>query len=97
VLTGLSSDISMGGMFIATFVPMQVGTRLSLRFRLPTGQVITAGIVRWAREGRPGMIAGMGIEFVDMGELDRAALRRFCGDRPRFLSYQEIVAAAATH
>jgi uncharacterized protein (TIGR02266 family) len=97
VLTGLSSDISMGGMFVATFVPMPVGARLSLRLRLPTGQVIAAGIVRWTREGRPGIIAGMGVEFVDMGDMDRAALRRFCGDRPRFLSYQEIVAAAAAH
>jgi uncharacterized protein (TIGR02266 family) len=97
VLTGLSNDVSMGGMFVTTFVPMLVGARLSLRFRLPTGQVMATGIVRWAREGRPGLIAGMGVEFVDMGELDRAALRRFCGDRPRFLSYQEIVAAAATH
>jgi uncharacterized protein (TIGR02266 family) len=97
VMTGLSSDISMGGMFVATFVPMPLGARVSLRFRLPTGQMLAAGVVRWAREGRPGIIAGMGIEFVEMSEQDQAALRRFCGDRPRFLSYQEIVAAAAAH
>jgi hypothetical protein len=56
--------------------------------------VVATGIVRWSREARPGVIAGIGIEFVEMGELDAAALRRFCGNRPRFLSYQEIVAGS---
>jgi uncharacterized protein (TIGR02266 family) len=95
VLTGLSGDISMGGMFVATFRTMEPGTRLSLRFRLPTGQVMATGFVRWTRDARPGMVAGMGIEFVDLGDMDYAALKRFCGDRPRFLAYDEIVSSAS--
>jgi uncharacterized protein (TIGR02266 family) len=97
VFNGLSSDVSVGGIFVATFRPVQSGTRVSLRFRLPTGQVMAAGVVRWTREGRPGIVAGMGIEFIDLSDLDRAALSRFCGDRPRFLAYDEIVEAAGSH
>jgi uncharacterized protein (TIGR02266 family) len=93
--TGVSLDVSMGGLFVAAYAPMPVGTRVSLRLRLPTGSVMGAGTVRWVRDARPGRIAGMGIEFTEIGDEDRETLRRFCGNRPRFLSYEEIV--AATH
>lgn len=86
LVTGLSSDVSVGGMFVATFRPMAVGTRVSVRFRLPTGHVMAAGVVRWTRSARPGLVAGMGVEFVELGELDRAALARFCGERPHILA-----------
>jgi uncharacterized protein (TIGR02266 family) len=95
LLAGIASDVSLGGLFVATYALIPVGTRVSLRFRLPTGQVMGAGIVRWQREGRPGRIAGMGIELVELGEVDRDVLTRFCGKRRRLLSYEEIV--AATH
>jgi uncharacterized protein (TIGR02266 family) len=95
VVVGVSSDVSLGGLFVAAYSPLPVGTRVSLRFRLPTGQVVAAGFVRWVREGRPGRIAGMGIQLGELGEVDRETLVRFCGNRPRFLSYDEIV--AATH
>jgi len=95
VQVGVASDVSPGGLFVAAYAPVPVGTRVSLRFRLPTGQVVATGVVRWAREGRPGHLAGMGIELTELGEMDREALVRFCGNRPRLLSYEEIV--AATH
>ena len=46
---------------------------------------MATGVVRWTRSARPGIVAGMGVEFVELGELDREVLARFCGDRPRFL------------
>jgi uncharacterized protein (TIGR02266 family) len=95
VQVGVASDVSTGGLFVAAYAPVPVGTRVSLRFRLPTGQVVGAGVVRWVREGRPGRLAGMGIELTGLGETDREVLLRFCGNRPRLLSYEEIV--AATH
>ncbi len=95
VTTGVSCDLSMGGIFVATYAPMPLGTRVSLRFRLPTGSVVATGAVRWVRDPAPGRIAGLGIELLEMEEADRDTLRRFCGNRPRFLSYEEIV--AATH
>lgn len=95
VVAGVSSDVSLGGLFVAAYAPLPAGTRVSVRFRLPTGQVMGTGIVRWTREARPGLLAGMGIELRELGELDRGVLAKFCGERPRFLSYEEIV--QATH
>jgi uncharacterized protein (TIGR02266 family) len=95
VQTGVSADVSMGGLFVSVYAPLPLGTKVSLRFRLPTGSVVASGVVRWSREARPGRLAGMGIELAEMSEDDRDTLRRFCGNRPRFLSYEEIV--AATH
>ena len=95
VVAGVSGDVSLGGLFVAAYVSMPVGSRVSLRFRLPTGQVVGGGVVRWVREGRPGRLGGMGIELTELGEVDRETLVRFCGNRPRFMSYEEIV--AATH
>jgi uncharacterized protein (TIGR02266 family) len=95
VQSGVSLDLSTGGLFVAVFAPLAVGTKVSLRFRIFGASIVSGGMVRWARAARPGRLAGMGIEFVEMRAEDRDALRRFCGDRPRFLSYEEIV--AATH
>jgi uncharacterized protein (TIGR02266 family) len=95
VVTGVSADVSLGGIFVATYAPMAIGTRVSLRFRLPSGQVVGGGVVRWVRPARPGRLAGMGISLDELGEVDRAVLLKFCGNRPRFMSYEEIV--AATH
>jgi uncharacterized protein (TIGR02266 family) len=84
LLTGLSSDVSLCGMFVATFRSLPVGTRLSLRFRLPSGYVAVTGEVVWTRRARPGIVAGMGIEFVSVAdEAGEEALARFCGERPR--------------
>jgi uncharacterized protein (TIGR02266 family) len=93
--TGVSSDVSLGGIYVSMYRTCAVGARVSLRFRLPTGQVMASGIVRWVREARPGRLGGMGIELTELGEIDRDVLQRFCGNRPRFLSYEEIV--ASTH
>jgi uncharacterized protein (TIGR02266 family) len=95
VVTGVSGDVSLGGLFVSSYALMPVGTRVSLRFRLPTGQVVGAGVVRWLRDARPGRLGGMGIELTEIAEIDRANLLKFCGNRPRFLSYEEIV--ASTH
>jgi uncharacterized protein (TIGR02266 family) len=94
VVTGVSGDVSVGGLSVSTYRPLPEGTRVSVRFRLPTGQVMGTGIVRWTREGRPGRLPAMGIELVELDEMDRDCLERFCGKRPRFLSYEEIVAKA---
>lgn len=95
VQVGVASDVSPAGLFVAAYAPAPLGTRVSLRFRLPTGLVMGAGVVRWVRKGRPGHIAGMGIELTELEDVDREVLARFCGNRPRLLSFEEIV--AATH
>jgi len=95
VQTGVSSDVSPTGVCVSVFALLPVGAKVSVRFRLPTGIVVSNGVVRWAREAHPGSLARLGIELVETSEEARDTLRRFCGNRPRFLSYEEVV--AATH
>lgn len=68
-----SSDVSMGGLFLESDMPVRVGTMLFLSFALPghkrpirvTGEVVRLG------EG------GMGIRFVGLSELAARRLEEF--------------------
>ncbi len=78
VVPCVSSDVSVGGFSVATYVPSSVGATVWFRFQLRTGVVVGAGVVRWLREGRPGRLPAMGVEITKMGIADREALVRFC-------------------
>jgi hypothetical protein len=93
VLSCVSTDVSCMSIFLASYRVLPEGTHVSVAFRLPTGYVRGGGVVRRVREGRPGTMAGMAIDLCDLEEVDRESLRRFCEQRPRFLTYDEIVAA----
>ncbi len=77
-ITDYSKNISKGGVFINTSLPLPVGERVRLRLTLPDGDAPFAldGIVKWVstlrdRDRHP---AGMGIEFVDFDEEVKAKL-----------------------
>lgn len=69
-----SRDLSVGGMFIETKVPCEVGTPIDLRFHLneDTPVVIASALVRYLV---PNM--GMGVQFTEMEWEDRNRIRRF--------------------
>jgi uncharacterized protein (TIGR02266 family) len=76
----LTLDVAHGGVFVATFHPLPVGTTVSLLLAIEGDKIPVAcdGIVRWAvphREHDDG-IAGAGIQFtkIDPKALDRLAL-----------------------
>ncbi len=80
--TGFSGDLSDGGLFLATWDLLPMGSELTLSFVLPEGRQIRArGRVSWVRE--PPRTSdethepGMGIVFEDLGEADKAAVMRF--------------------
>jgi type IV pilus assembly protein PilZ len=80
-ITDYSKDISQGGLFIATSLPLEIGESVRLRITLPGRDLPFAleGVVRWnakptEREKGP---AGMGIEFLNFDEAVREELRRF--------------------
>ena len=76
---GLSMDVSEGGLFVATWQPSPVDTRLMLSFVLPDGHSITTpGVVRFIMEGHDDLPPGMGIGFADLSDDDLQAIRRFC-------------------
>jgi DNA-binding response OmpR family regulator len=69
--TAQSSNISANGMLLDTALPLQVGQHLSFAFALEGG-VRVEGRGRVVRKGGPGRV---GIEFVDLDEASREAIR----------------------
>ncbi len=71
-ITDYTGNISKGGLFIRTSLPLEVGTRVRLRLTLPDGDAPFAldGVVRWTATARDKEKAtpGMGIEFLEFDE-----------------------------
>ncbi len=64
--TGVTSDISEGGLFVATHTLPPIGCEIGLRFSLPAGPELHArGIVRWLRDSHDMDSAppGIGVQF----------------------------------
>jgi uncharacterized protein (TIGR02266 family) len=83
--TGLTENLSEGGLFVATYTPRPVGSEIDLTLKLP-GQadpIRAKGTVRWVREfsetsdAKPGM--GLRLAMIDH---DLPRVRRFLSTRP---------------
>jgi uncharacterized protein (TIGR02266 family) len=80
--TGLSQDLSRGGLFVATYQPKPAGTTVRVYFVLPDGHEVNAdGVVRWTREESDDSPPGMGIAFQTLQDDDQRAIERFCEER----------------
>lgn len=82
--TGLSLDISEGGLFVSTYTEIPLGTRLVLAFELPDGTAVEArGEVRWRRtHGMDGERPGIGIAFTELPDDARQRIAALCEKRP---------------
>jgi len=71
-LTDYTMNLSKGGLFVQTCLPLQPGERVRLRITLPEVDAPFAldGLVRWVahRDDDLGHPPGMGIEFVDASD-----------------------------
>ncbi len=75
--TGLTENLSEGGLFVATFSPPPVGGQVKLKVKTDLSEEIEVeGIVRWHRKDAEGSVTGCGIQFVDLA---RPAARAFAG------------------
>lgn len=85
VFTGFSTNLSEGGLFVATLSVLPVGTPVDLTFTLPGKVRITVrGEVRWIREiddRTPDVFPGVGVRFLDLTAEASAALQRFVASR----------------
>ncbi len=89
--TGVTRNISAGGVFVATEDLPPVGARINLKFALPGNDrpLTVQTEVRWIRPRRqpqtsPGgedAPAGMGLQFLNPSAADAAALERFLARR----------------
>jgi uncharacterized protein (TIGR02266 family) len=83
IYTGLSLDVSKGGVFVATYEAASPGTAVSLYFVLPDGFVVNAdGVVRWTRAATEDSPPGMGVAFVNISDEALAHIGGFCASRP---------------
>lgn len=83
IYTGLSLDVSTGGVFVATYEPAPPGTMVQLYFVLPDGHVVNAeGVVRWTRVATAEAAPGMGVAFVTISSESLEHIARFCASRP---------------
>lgn len=84
LIAGLSQDISEGGVFVATYQRLIIGSTITLGLELPSGRVEVRGQVRWERgeledsEQRP----GFGVAFTELPPEALAALTEFCRQHP---------------
>lgn len=89
--SGLSGDISEGGVFVSTYRALATGTPVEVEFSLPGSErvVKAKGEVRWHRSASPDMPPGVGIAFEELADEDRALIHRFCTLRPP-LYYDDV-------
>jgi uncharacterized protein (TIGR02266 family) len=87
--TGLTENISEGGLFIATYEMPPLGTEIDLTISLPDHPPMKAlGVVRWHREYNKftsDLAPGIGVQFVTLSEPDRAAIGLFIREREPLL------------
>jgi uncharacterized protein (TIGR02266 family) len=86
--TGFSEDLSDGGLFIATYQTLPVGTSLGVSFVLPDGHAIKCtATVAWVRESRDksaDVKPGMGVHLQGLSSSDSEAIHRFLHERAPF-------------
>ena len=72
-----TQDLSVGGAFIRSDLLFEVGEELTLEFALPDGRTVRARgkVVRVARDTGGDLVPGMGIQFVNLADADRDAIR----------------------
>jgi type IV pilus assembly protein PilZ len=73
------TNISALGIFVRTSQPLEIGTRVTLRFAPPGARApfVLAGVVQWVNPVKvlaENRNPGMGIRFVDLTPLDRERL-----------------------
>jgi uncharacterized protein (TIGR02266 family) len=89
--TGLSGDISEGGLFLSTYRPLSIGSEVEVEFSLPASDrtVVARGKVRWLREHSEDHPRGVGISFEELSDEDRERIHAFCSRRPP-LYYEDV-------
>lgn len=78
--TGVTANISEGGVFVATPAPPPVGTDVGFELLLGGQRFLVIGVVCWIRDERaasPGAPAGCGVRFAHLEDGALDAIHRF--------------------
>ncbi|NMB74248.1 MAG: TIGR02266 family protein [Myxococcales bacterium] len=86
---GISENLSEGGVFIATYDNLPIGTQMDLDISLPDKPPIhVQGTVRWVREYHKfteDLSPGVGVQFQNLTDQDQAAIKEFLRRRAPLL------------
>ena len=78
-----STDLSLGGLFLESDIPLKIGTRVFLSFNLGEGKPLlraTGQVVRVEREtGGTLPVVGMGVQFADLPEEAKRSVQDYIG------------------
>jgi uncharacterized protein (TIGR02266 family) len=87
---GLTRNLSHGGLFVATWRRLPIGTPVDLVLTLPDGPVMTRGSVRWVRDLTDVTAPGIGVMFDALSDQDRQRIEAFCARRaPDYYDVEE--------
>lgn len=81
---GVTSDISEGGVFIASDAPLEVGDEVDLALTLFANEVRARGEVRWLLT-RDGITVGYGIEWTSIAPASLGVIKSFVESREPML------------
>jgi uncharacterized protein (TIGR02266 family) len=87
--TDITSEISRGGLFVATYDILRAGTPVNIQLSLPCGRSFPMqGFVSWVREFEScaeGASPGMGVTFKNLTAEFTAAISNYMAKRPPLL------------
>ena len=84
-LSGLSSNLSVGGLYLRTKSPLDIGDTLILSFSLPCKEqeisISCQAKVAWTNfdlnRRKPGYVSGVGLQFLNLSHEDLSTLAKF--------------------
>jgi uncharacterized protein (TIGR02266 family) len=89
----LSGDLSHGGIFVATWRDIAVGSHVRIACHLSAEVFVLRGVVAWQRDAGEGTPPGLGVLLAHLAPASRVRVERFC--RAREPLYYEVEALAA--
>lgn len=86
VYVGFTDNISEGGLFVATYDLVPIGSTLQLQFQLPDEEepISVEAEVRWHRPADSqgeGLMPGFGARFLDVDDADQERIEQFVDSR----------------
>ncbi|HNT26539.1 MAG TPA: TIGR02266 family protein [bacterium] len=83
--TGITQDISKGGIFLSTLQTLPIGTKMKIAFAVEGRNINAQAEVRWVRgpeaSDSMGVTPGMGLRFVDIAEEDRVYIDAYVKEK----------------
>jgi uncharacterized protein (TIGR02266 family) len=78
---GRTRDISMGGLFVETNVPLPIGTELDVKLKLPKGTFTLRSEIVWMLTDQAKQTVGVGVRFLGPSAAAKRAIEAFMAVR----------------